>query len=271
MAISIEEDIKNKVVVPWLESLGFEKNELSYEETFSVQVGRHVIKNDTDKQIKSCAPRIDILVKREGKNLFVVEVKRDSKDIDDDDIQQATSYACLARAPLTVVTNGKNFKILETWSGNEIDANKATILGKYSLAPDLTDYYEQAFETFIGYSHENVKIFCEEQLKEGMKTLLGSKDDLGKKFIPELYVPAKKLYKVFGEFLQSDKPVFAIVGESGIGKTCSMCGLAKTFLNKYPVLFYKAQELKADLVKVIADDFNWQFSTNYDDISLLKK
>ena len=95
----------------------------------------------------------------------------------------------------------------------------------------------------VGYSFENVKLYCDAQIKEGMKTLLGSQDIPDRKFIPELYVPSEKLMKAFIDFRGSNRPVFAIIGEAGSGKTCSMCGLSLDLIRDTPVLFYTGTEL----------------------------
>lgn len=267
-----EEDIKQKVIMPFLKSLGFEENELQFEKSFLLQLPRGIKKIDAHEQIRTAHPRLDILVKRNGNNLFVIEVKTDFKDLSDKDKEQAIYYARLVHpmAPLAVVTNGKELKIYKVGDGSEIEKDKTKILG-YQIGEDIQKIYEEAFEYFIGYSLENVKIFCDAQIKEGMKTLLGSKEMPDRKFISELYVPSKKTTKNFMDFLGSNKPVFALVGESGSGKSCSMCGLAIDLIRDHPVLFYRALNLTGGLTKSIANDFNWEFSTHYDEITLCKR
>jgi Holliday junction resolvase len=268
-----EEDIKQKVIMPFLTSLGFGEDELEFEKSFSLHLGRYAVRIDTEKQVKEAHPRLDVLVKRDGKNLFVIEAKTDIKDLTDDDKEQAISYARLVHpmAQLAVVTNGRDFKIYNPLDKTEISEREKTKLLRYRIGEDIQHIYEEAFEYFIGYSLENVRIFCDAQIKDGMKTLLGSKERPNRKFIPELYVPSKKLIKALLDFLGSDKPAFAIIGESGSGKTCSMCGLALDLIGKNPVLFYRAVNLTEGLIKSISNDFNWEFSTHYNEITLLKR
>ena len=61
-----EEDIKQKVVMPFLKSLGFEDNELEFEKSFFLRIGKFTTRVDTEEQIKTAQPRLDILVKRNG-------------------------------------------------------------------------------------------------------------------------------------------------------------------------------------------------------------
>lgn len=267
-----EEDIKFKVVIDYLRSLGFEKDELEFEKSFFLRLGRHTYKVGTGEQKENARARLDILVKRNGNNLFVVEVKRDPENLTQEDKEQAISYARLVHpmAPLAIVTNGRDFKIYKVGDKTEIDKDKTKILG-YNIGQDMQVLYDEAFEFFIGYSHDNVKAFCQVQLLEGMKTLLGSQEEPFKKFIPDLYVPSKNVARNFAEFIASHKTVFAIVGESGSGKTCAMCGLALDFSQRHPVLFYRALNLTEGPIKSIADDFNWEFSTQHDEIVIFKR
>lgn len=270
---SSEEEIKLKVVYPLLRQIGFEDDELEFERSFPLRLGLYTYKVDTMKQVASAHPRLDILVKRDGKNLFVIEVKTDAKTLTDDDRDQAVSYARLVHpmAPVAIVTNGLQSKVYEIVDKNEIKAEKALIL-KQTIQADMNDRYEEAFRFFMGYSPENVQAFCQAQVREGMKTLWGSKEEPFKKFIPALYIPPRKLIQNFIAFLDDQRPVFAIIGDSGSGKTCAMCGLALELAEKkYPVLFYRATELPEGIMKSIADDFNWEFSHQYDEVALFRR
>jgi len=267
-----EEDIKQKIIMPFLKTLGFEDDELQFEQSFSLKLGRYTVRVDTSKQIETASPRLDILVKRQGHNLFVVEAKTDENALTDEDRDQAISYARLVHpmAHLAVVTNGKEFKIYKVGDKSEIDKNKTKMLG-YKIDQEMEVIYGEALEYFIGYSEENVQVFCNAQVDEGMKTLLGSRENRDRKFIPELFVPSRKLDKNVEDFLASVKPVFALIGESGSGKTCAMCGSARAKIKNSPVLFYRAINLTEGITKSIANDFNWTFSSYFDDIALFKR
>ncbi len=89
-----EEDTKLKIVLTYLKSLDFDESELFYEESFFLKVGRFTFRVDTDEEVRSLQPRLDILVKRGDKNLCIVEVKDSSVEIGSDDIDQAVSYGC---------------------------------------------------------------------------------------------------------------------------------------------------------------------------------
>ena len=273
MKLSNEEEVKSKIVLPFLESLGFQKDELSLERSFNLKLGRFTYRIDTAKQYEMAEPRLDILVTRNGINLFVVEVKSDLIEINLKEIEQATSYARLVHpvAPFAIVTNGQKYQIYNSLTRKEIETEKFEIKERYEVSlPDDLQY--EALKHFIGYSKDNVKAFCQNQVKEGMKTLLGSKSEPTKKFIPELHIVRRSLREVFNGFLSSSSTAFAIVGDSGIGKTCSMCAMALDLMeNKSAVLFYRGKELVESVDKQIAADFNWEFTSQQSEVQLFRR
>src|SRR5437588_363866 len=115
IALANEEDAKIKIVVTFLQSLGFDISELFYEKSFQLHPGRFTYRIDTLKQMRTAQPRLDILVTRGGQNLFVVEVKGPDIALDTDDIEQAVSYARLVHpiAPLCLITNGQDWMLVE--------------------------------------------------------------------------------------------------------------------------------------------------------------
>lgn len=268
-----EEDIKQKFVMPYLGRIGFDDNELTFEKSFRIKLPRRSYLVDTAAEIGSAQARLDILVTSNGKNLFVVEVKTDSAELTEDDRDQAITYCRLLHqlAPVAIVTNGRDTKMYNAIDRSEIPQwDKGRILA-YDPKADMQEIYQEALEHFVGYSIENVRIFCRGQVDAMMKPLLGSREEPHKKYIPEVYVGSKQLARAVTEFLQSDKSVFALIGDSGSGKTCGMCGLAKAYLQTNPVLFYRARNLTKDLMCSVADDFNWEFSAQTNAIALFKK
>lgn len=274
MKLFTEEDVKLKIVLPFLNSLGFQENELFFEKSFTLTIGRNCHKVSSEEQHQIASGRLDILVTRNGNNLFIVEVKKDGAIINDKDIQQATSYARLVHplAPFAIVTNGKDFHIYDSISREEIPKDNFPLKSHYDVSI-LEEVRYEALKYFLGYSKENLLIFCREQVNEGMRTLKGSKDNPSKKFIPALYTPRKDLSQAFAQFINNETvPVFAMVGDSGSGKTSSMCYMALELLgNGNPVLFYKANNLVCGIIQSIADDFNWSFSPQHSDIQIIKR
>ena len=108
-----EEDIRGKLLLPYIKDLGFDVSEISLEHAFSIRLGKK----------KHVTGRSDILCKRHNKNLFVIELKNDSIPITQDDIDQGISYARLLLddiATFTIITNGKITRIFDSVSREEL-------------------------------------------------------------------------------------------------------------------------------------------------------
>lgn len=256
MKLSSEEDIKIKIVLEYLMSLGFSEDELSFEDSFHLSLGNSTYKVDTRKQVEKAQPRLDILVKRNNVNLFVIEVKNDLVTISDKEIEQATSYAKLVHpvAPFVVISNGREFHLYDSISRERIENGEFKIKDEYEVAlPD--NYKYEALKHFIGYSKENFSVFFKNQVYDRMKTLIGSKEDLSKKYIPDIHSSRQNFISNLNSFIHSQKSVFALLGESGIGKTCSLCNTALKFLDDgAPVFFYKSFDLVSGIIKTVSED-----------------
>lgn len=265
-----EEDVKNKIVMPFLRDSGFDTSELSFEGSFSISIGTHIFKKNTKKQIENASPRYDILIKRNSKNLCIFEIKNDSTSITSKDINQAVSYARLLDqiAPVCIVTNGKEWQIVDSITKKSLEKMK---LGKYEVALPSDSYYE-ALREFFGYSENNILEFCKTQVTSHMAALKGSRDDRDKKYIEELYSPSAQLEGSFKEFMQSESQCFVTVGDSGSGKSCWICNAAEYFMQKgCPVFFYRAADIRKGVLPTMLEDLNWELSPALNEQQGLKR
>ena len=265
-----EEDIRGKVLLPYLKDLGFDYSEISLEKAFTIRLGKS----------KHATGRSDILCKRNGRNLFVVELKNDSKGISQDDIDQGISYARSLEdniAPFTIITNGRTTKIYDSVSKEELTGLKISKQSEFwkndfSLSTDeeLRIRFE-ALRNFIALSPENLKQFCESQVRDRMGPIIGGIDKPYSKFIKDLYIQRESLLSSFTSFLKSDASVFGIVGAAGVGKTSAMCSLALQSLEESFVFFYNAAILNKSPLEHIVHDLNGLFSSKNESDVILKK
>jgi predicted type IV restriction endonuclease len=86
-----EETIKNTIILPYFQALGFDKSQLEFETSFTIRLGIFTYKIEGAKD--KTTGRLDILFKKNGENLFVVETKAEGHKITNDDKLQAISYA----------------------------------------------------------------------------------------------------------------------------------------------------------------------------------
>lgn len=266
-----EEEIRSKLILPFLSDLGFDISEISLETSFSIRLGK------SEHNLKG---RSDILCKRHGKNLFIIELKNDSVSIAQRDIDQGISYARLLPgniAPFTIVSNGKVTRIFDSITREELTGTKINKQSSYwhgdmtlTTDVDLRIRYD-ALLKFVSFSPENLKQFCEKQVQDRMGPIIGKIDDPYAKFIRELYVQRQGLPKLFDEFVASTTSVFAIVGAAGVGKTSVMCSLALQKLKNSFVFFYNAGLLNKSVLEHIAHDLNGVFSGKNESDNILKK
>ena len=268
-----EEDIKTNILLPFIQDLGFNKNDLEFERTFTIRLGKTVHKKENQK-----SGRLDILCHKNGQNLFVIEVKAPSVKIDQDDIDQGISYARLLDniAPFVIVTNGKDdTRIIDTITKSDITGsnisqesdfwkNKCTL----SMDKDIAIRFE-ALSNFISFSEENLKIFSNGQQLDRMGTLNGYDVNPDAKYNLSLHIIRPKLEQEYNLFLESNDSVFALIGESGVGKTNAVCHLCLNESQNSINLFYNGTLLSQSIIDCLATDFNLFFSSSQQRLKIL--
>jgi len=259
-----EEDLRFVIAKYFLE-LGFDTNEFSFEDSFSIQLGHNsIIVGKEDSEQKTSGGRSDILVTRNGNPIILIETKNPNHKMTNEDAQQAISYARLTSqiTPFALLTNGKDTKVYDVLepSVTEIDDPEDSLWTKngqqfYGLYEELKT---EAAQLIVGINSEILAQFCHNQVSSELKSL--KSDVLGNKnFIPEVYVERISLEQSFTSWLGSKRSIFALISPSGYGKTNFMCATAEKQLKDNFVLFYSAKRLKGDIYSAIINDFIWEF------------
>jgi len=265
-----EEELRTKLIIPFLKDLGFEESEITLEDTFRIRLGHNE---------KIISGRSDILCKRQGKNLFVLELKIDSHEINQNDIRQGISYsrALIGNiAPFTIITNGKETKIYDTISEKELNGTKLSMQADFwkngcilSTDQEISIRYE-ALKNFISFSDDNLMAFCTDQVRSRIKPISGEITSSAK-YLESLYFHRQDLNSEFNKFIESEGSVFGLVGIAGVGKTSSMCSLALHASRSNFVLFYNASLLGDSILDTIALDLSLVFSSKNEKNIVLKK
>lgn len=275
--IKKEEDLRFKLLNPFLQSLGFHTSEISLEKNFSLRLGTSEI-NISNQESNLKRGRLDILCHKNKKNLFVIELKNDKQSISENDRDQGISYARLLDniAPFTIVTNGHEVHIYDTITREKLNnstfANESDFWnnGCELSGEDLKVKY-QALKHFVSYSDHNLRIFCKEQVSTRMENIIGNSKDRNAKYIQEIHSRRESLHKSFNEFISSDSSFFAIYGNSGVGKTSSICSLTQQSLDDRFVLFYNGTFQKDSPLDSICKDLNIFFSESIDKAKVLNR
>ncbi|HOF59870.1 MAG TPA: type I restriction enzyme HsdR N-terminal domain-containing protein [Candidatus Cloacimonadota bacterium] len=258
-SIDSEEDIR-VMVISFFTELGFDRDEISCEDYFSIHLGHQEIEVNR----KNIGGRSDILVSRNGQPLAIVETKTPSHKIEDDDAWQAISYARLlsAIAPFAIVTNGGETKVYDVLASKltPIDNSHNSIWfqnGQHVSALGDEIRYE-ATKFLIGINADVLGQFCMQQVTLGLADLKSNLNQ-NKKYIPELYVERRLLNEAFMNWMKSERSIFAVVGQSGYGKTNFMCAKVEEIDASQFSLFYNASRFTNGLVQAITSDFFWEF------------
>ncbi|WP_416759379.1 hypothetical protein ACNI65_21955 [Roseateles sp. So40a] len=135
---------------PWLPS-GAVRHQTSFSFTFG---GRRIMVGDQEREwVKG---RSDVILYSGNDPLAVLELKREGIELTEDDDAQGLSYARLLTAmpPLVVVTNGKDIRFIETYTGKPWLPTQAS---------------EQAFHQLIASASK----LAAADLKNAVETLMG--------------------------------------------------------------------------------------------------
>jgi type I restriction enzyme M protein len=151
ITLSSEEDAIQKIVVPYLENLGFRKSEMDFEFPIKAQIGSG----------KAKTIFADIVVNVAGRAIMIVEVKKSDHRLEERDKEQAISYARLFdHKPINfaLITNGKIWQVYRADTKERIPKMPtrdtwAQILADYKL----TDEQKEEANYFAVEGYETVK------------------------------------------------------------------------------------------------------------------
>lgn len=263
-----EADIRAKIVTRWLAGHGFHESEFTLEYVFSVKIGRVTFNVDGRPQARKkgvANPRADVLVKRNGRNLFVIEVKAPGQLVDDAR-DQGISYARLLDeiAPFVVVTDGTETRIYDSITkcevtGETIPTDHPHALSGFRISANDIALRAEALDLFMSLSPENLIEFCRLQVATRMHRLRGDCIESGKKYIPALYVARNRASDRLRELLNEKKArVIVLTGAPQIGKTNFLCNFVQEEIdNGRPCLFFPSISMLSGLLDEIAEDFGW--------------
>ena len=266
-----EEDVKNKLVVPWLQKVGIRTEDLYFESHFIVRLGRQVYQVGSDQLSKKATGFSDILVKQGGRNLLVIETKSSSKRLNDDDRDQAISYARLLDqiAPYAVVTNGTEWNLYDVVTKEKIEASAVSFYGRDIKLSD--ENIADAQMIFLRLDSNNLHQFCGNQIEGQLQYLKGTISE-NKKYVPELHVKRKNIWEKIYRFLESSQPAMILTGKSGWGKSCEVSAIVEDLLcNGKPVFFFNGIQIGNGLLEAIAAEFEWEFEEGVTPIGVIKR
>lgn len=275
--VDSEEEVRVALAF-YFSDLGFNLGDMSFEDTFRVTLGHNSIIVGKNTNPEVITGRSDMLLMHNGEPLAMVETKAPGVKLNKKDRDQARSYARLLEKmpPYTILTNGKDFEVIDTFTALPIttDSPEDSLWWQngrsFNLPP--SESQENFLKKLLGLNFDVLKRYCLQQMAHRMQDLKSSNSNL-RHYSPELYVPRQTVKQLFENFLNSDLGCFALIGDSGAGKTNELCYLAESYSKneKTLVLFYRGVQLSKGLITTIFDDFYWEFESNEKIPQILKR
>lgn len=266
-----EEEVKIKIVLPWLSQLGVSTTDLRLETSFSVRVGRQNCSvNSVESSVRA---RLDILVQRQGRNLAIIEVKRAEAKLTAADRDQAISYARLVQpiAPIAVITNGTEFEIYDALTQERLHSG-APFTREPGFVTLPASSRAEAVDLFLK-APTNLLAFCREQVHRESEPLIGGVDDYNASYVPALHVERPDVVvPQIARFLSGSDPGFVLVADAAMGKTCTMIEITNALLEKgVPTLFFRGAMLETDILNAINREVEWAAGQSAGDIETLHR
>lgn len=116
----------------------FRQVQIHHQQSFSFHLGHHAVEVDHSDPSKYPQRAIlDILLSVEGKNIILLELKREGHPINDDDVDQGISYARLVHPmpPVTLISNGSDNRFYNSYTKEPLPATTIDL----QYLQDLTD------------------------------------------------------------------------------------------------------------------------------------
>lgn len=136
------------------------KEDITLQKSFSIKLGhkKYLIQG-----------RADVMIQHDGTPLAIFELKAPQMKLTTDDYKQCVSYARLTEpiTPLSVISNGKETVILNTYTGKKVDADNTN---------------EEIFHQLI----KNMGLVAESQLDSAINILLGNSKEVWNKTVQEM-------------------------------------------------------------------------------------
>lgn len=207
-----------QLAFPWLPD-----GSIRHQITLSVSLGRKCLTADGRQNYKARG-RADILLTWKDKPLAILELKRPGLSLKPEDDAQGLSYARLVspQAPLVVVTNGSNFRILETYTGNlwqpEKRSEKSLVSFLKSVSSVATADLKLAISRLMGSDPQIWIQAIRKTSEQNIGEMSGPWEDSLKPFVSEFLIPRKATGNVLKE-LRNGARLILMDGPPLIGKS----------------------------------------------------
>ncbi|KXT63944.1 N-6 DNA methylase [Streptococcus sp. DD04] len=203
--VKSEEDLKIKVILPYLKSLDYSEEDMRFESPMEVVIGS-----------KKTTVYSDIEIVLDGRVELVIDIKKPSHSISQTDILQAASYAKLISTPpatMSCVTNGVNSVSTNTFTGEQ----EVDIPSKSQLMKRVNSTKRKAFNEVQLDEVKSILLTLAEP-DELYKLISISKDIIEKKALIRSDQSFKEITKIILVKMNEERRVKAEEGNNRFSK-----------------------------------------------------
>lgn len=202
ITVKSEEDMKMKVLIPFLQSVGYEMEDMAFEIPIDVQIGTRKI---------TVFP--DIVIRIDNKIEMVIDAKKPTNSLTERDMLQAVSYAKLVDTPSAlygVVTNGLDCIVQDVITG----ATSEEIPSKNKLRADINKNKRNTFLDIEIRNEAKRILFTLNNQREFYRVIQNCKDIIEKRGLIRSDQSFREMTKIILTKMNEERRVKANEGDN---------------------------------------------------------
>lgn len=203
----------------------FKEVKVEHQKSFSITFGHHEVEVDLKEPSRHPSRAIlDVLLTIAGKNIILLELKRENLALTEDDVAQGISYARLIHPmpPLTLISNGSDNRFYNTYTKERIEATSVDLDFIQRLTDNsfllATKDFKEAINLLLNRDPELFSKIINQITEKKFQRLLGEIDDFKKPICADFIIERQCIDKVISLFSEGSALV-GIIGSAFSGKT----------------------------------------------------
>lgn len=203
----------------------FREVNVEHQKSFSIKFGHHDV--EVDQKEPSTYPSraiLDILLTIGGKNIILLELKKEGLLLTDDDVSQGISYARLVHPmpPLTLISNGSDNQFYYTYTKEKVERTNVDLDFIQKLTDNsfhlATKDFKEAVNLLLNREPELFSKIINQITDTKFQRLLGNIDDFKKPICLDFIIERQNIGNVISLFSKGSALV-GIIGSAFSGKT----------------------------------------------------
>lgn len=233
---------------------------LTHQQTFTIRLGHKDI--ELGGRADTAQGRSDILIKQGETPLAILELKRPSVELQEDDVKQGLSYARLVSppAPLLVVSNGSQTYLYDTYTGEKLgdssiqEEARLTVLIS-SAAEIAKNNKKYAIEALLGPNGQIWKKVFSDLSQETLDELTGEMSELLSPLVQGFSIPRTITPQMLDELKTNARRLLVINGPPMSGKTNILAEVFRSLegTSDFVPLFIEANDHSEGVLRIIAN------------------